>query len=267
MTAPTAHHLAGARGQVVLHRWSAEQPRFGVVLAHGYGEHARRYDHVADAFVAAGGEVVAPDHLGHGASEGDRASAESLEPMVDDLAAARDVLAGEHPDLPLVLLGHSMGAILAVRLAQRDLGAWQALVLTGPAIGGNPALEGALAMEPFPEIPIDPSVLSRDPAVAQAYMTDPLTYHGPFQKPMLEAMMAAGQAIAEGPGLGALPTLWLHGEADELVPIGPAREAVERIRGEATEEKSYPEARHEILNEVNREEVMGDVLAFATRFV
>ena len=72
---------------------------------------------------------------------------------------------------------------------------------------------------------------------------------------------------AQGPNLGELPTLWIHGEEDQLIPLEPTRETMEVIRGPATEEKIYPGARHEIFNETNRDEVLGDVVAFLDRHV
>jgi alpha-beta hydrolase superfamily lysophospholipase len=114
-------------------------------------------------------------------------------------------------------------------------------------------------------VPIDPAALSRDPAVGEAYAADPLVYHGPFARETLLGFGAAIEAIAAGPSLGALPTLWIHGEDDPIVPLGATREAVERIRGDDLEEHIYPGARHEVLNETNREEVLDDVVGFIRR--
>jgi alpha-beta hydrolase superfamily lysophospholipase len=69
-------------------------------------------------------------------------------------------------------------------------------------------------------------------------------------------------AVAEGGRLGSLPTLWIHGENDPLVPIAGAREAVERIRGDRYQERIYPDAMHELLNETNKDEVLDEVAAF-----
>ena len=129
-------------------------------------------------------------------------------------------------------------------------------------IGGNPGFKGLLAMDPLPDVPIDPAVLSRDPKVGEAYAGDPLVYHGPLTRPTLEAIFAAVDAISHGPGLGTLPTLWIHGEEDALAPLAATREAIERIRGDRLEEQVYPGARHEILNETNREEVLDEVAGF-----
>lgn len=255
--------IDGAFGKVVVHLWPNPDARYAVLLAHGYGEHAGRYEHVAQALVSDGATVVAPDHVGHGLSEGDRALVPDVDRMVDDFAAAR---AAAVPDgLPVVVLGHSMGGIIATRYLQRSPGGVSAAVLTGPVVGGNPMFQMLASMDPIPEVPIDPAMLSRDPAVGEAYAADPLVYHGAFLKPTLDAMFAAVAAIGEGPGFGELPVLWLHGEADQLAPYHVTAAAMEHLRGPATEEKVYPGAAHEILNETNKDEVIADVLAFLGR--
>jgi alpha-beta hydrolase superfamily lysophospholipase len=233
-----------------------------VILTHGFGEHSGRYEHVAQRLAADGAVVYAPDHYGHGRSDGERGQIDDVEVLVDDLATVVALAHSEHPGLPSALLGHSLGGIIVTRLVQRGDHGLSALVLTDPFIGGNPAFEGLLAMNPIPEVPIDPATLSRDPKVGEAYASDPLVYHGPLGRPTLEAIFAAVDAIAEGPRLGALPTLWLHGEEDALAPLAPTRAAIDRIRGDQLEEQIYPGARHEILNETNREEVLDEVASF-----
>src|SRR5215831_14061344 len=127
----------GSRGRIVVHEWPREHPRYVALIAHGYGEHAQRYAHVADHLVRHGAAVYAPDHLGHGQSDGERALVERVDDLVDDLDLAARKAREAHPDLPLVLLGHSMGGIVATRFAQRHPGRLAALVLSGPAIGGS----------------------------------------------------------------------------------------------------------------------------------
>lgn len=114
-------------------------------------------------------------------------------------------------------------------------------------------------------MPLDPSVLSRDGAVSAAYAVEPLVWHGPFQRPMLQAMAAALDAVAAGPALGDLPTFWVHGEADQLVPLAETRQLIAHLRGTRFEEHIVPEAQHEVFNEINRDEVLGLVTNFVHR--
>jgi alpha-beta hydrolase superfamily lysophospholipase len=165
----------------------------------------------------------------------------------------------------VVLIGHSMGGVIATAYAQRADPRLAALVLSGPVIGGNPAFESLLTMDPIPDVPIDPSILSRDDEVGRAYAADPLIWHGPFKRPTLEALFAMIAKIQAGPGLGSLPTLWLHGDQDALAPLEATRAAIDTVRGDELEEHVYPGALHEIFNETNRDEVLGDVTAFIDR--
>jgi alpha-beta hydrolase superfamily lysophospholipase len=246
-----------------VHRWSAPEPRCIVLIAHGYGEHAGRYAHVAERLVDdLGAAVYAPDHRGHGRTDGATGLVEDGEAITADLHDVAQAARAEHAGLPMALIGHSMGGLIATRFAQRFGDELVALVLSGPVVGGNPAFEQLLAMDPIPDIPIDPAVLSRDPAVGEAYAADELVYHGPFQRTTLEQLFAAIARVGEGPGFGDLPTLWIHGSDDQLVPLDATRPVVERLRGSTFTEHVYEGARHEVFNETNRDEVLDDVIAF-----
>jgi alpha-beta hydrolase superfamily lysophospholipase len=246
-----------------VHRWSAAEPRVIVLIAHGYGEHAGRYAHVAQRLVDdLDAAVYAPDHRGHGRTDGATGLVEDGEAITADLHDVADAARAEHPDLPVVLIGHSMGGLIATRFAQRFGDELTALVLSGPVVGGNPAFEQLLAMDPIPDVPIDPAVLSRDESVGAAYQADELVYHGPFQRTTLEQLFAAIARVAEGPSFGELPLLWIHGSDDQLVPLDVTRPVIERLRGEDHEEHVYAGARHEVFNEINRDEVLDDVVAF-----
>lgn len=253
------------RGTIVVHVWEGETARHLVLLAHGYGEHSGRYGHLASALVDRGASVWSPDHLGHGLSGGDRAVIVDFEETVDDLHRVAIMALGARPGLSVVLIGHSMGGLIATRYAQRYSGELAGLVLSGPLIGRHEFAELLLGLPELPDIPLDPGTLSRDPSVGEAYAADPLVYHGPFRRPMLEAMRSALAAVEAGPRFGDLPTLYLHGGEDPLVPIAATRPTVERLRGADFTERVYAGAKHEIFNETNRQEVIDEVVAFVDR--
>lgn len=268
MTEAEQLELAGTAGRVVVWHWAGEDPQFVAVISHGYGEHARRYDHVVERLIAAGAEVYAPDHQGHGRSDGDRVFIETFDDYVSDLAAAISLAADRHPGLPVVLIGHSMGGAISARYVQREgTGALAALVLSGPFIGGNPDLMGLVNLDPIPDVPIDPAGLSRDPATGQAYLDDEYVHHGPFLRETLLAIDVALADIAAGPDVGELPAIWLHGEDDPIAPFPLAEAALPRLIGAKGQRKSYPGARHEIFNETNRDEVIADVIEFLGQHV
>ena len=256
------HTLQGTEGQIAYRVWPHDDPVRVVILAHGYGEHIGRYDHVAAALGARGAVVAGPDHLGHGQSEGERVLVADPEHVVDDLHAVVQAVAAGHPGLPVVLVGHSMGGLIATRYAQRHGDGLAALVLSGPVLGSWTQATDLLAMDEIPDVPLDPATLSRDPEVGRAYAEDDLVWHGPFRRATLESLAAALETVGAAPPLGDLPTLWVHGEEDQLVPVGPSQEGVEALGLTDLRRHVYPGARHEVFNETNQDEVIGEVADF-----
>ena len=261
--------LAGSEGELSVRVWSHQAPARIVVLAHGYGEHIGRYEHVAAALVERGAVVYGADHLGHGESAGEQVLIADFEHVVDDLHEVVELARGEHPDLPLVLVAHSMGGLVGARYAQRYGQELAGLVLSAPSIGLAAVLAPVLVQLPegaeLPDEPIDPTVLSRDLAVGEAYANDPLVWHGGWKRQTLEAFHRANEAVDAGPGFGDLPVLYIHGEADQLVPMALAQPAVQRLKGTNFTEHIVPDARHETFNEFDKDATIGLVASFAER--
>ena len=267
MAASTTYEFEGETGRIFVRTWTNPDPAFILLLAHGFGEHSGRYEHVADALVAIGATVYAPDHRGHGRSHGQMGLVDDIEAIVTDAHAVAEQARADHPALPLVVIGHSMGGVIATRFVQRYPDEASALVLSGPVVGGNPGFALLLEMDPIPEIPIDPATLSRDPAVGAAYAADPLVYHGPLHRASLESLVGAVQTIADGGDFGALPTLWIHGTNDQLVPYDVTKDVMTKIGGTRLEHIPYEGAAHEVFNETNSDEVIADVTNFIRRVV
>ncbi|MFD7065282.1 alpha/beta hydrolase [Streptomyces sp. NPDC059906] len=256
------HTLTGTRGRIAVREWPAGRPRYVALLVHGYGEHAGRYEEVAGVLTGHGAAVYAPDHAGHGRSDGERVVVEDFEDVVTDVHAVADLARAAHPGLPVVMVGHSMGGLIASRYAQRHPGELTALVLSGPVIGDWELPRRLLALEEIPDTPISPASLSRDPAVGAAYAADPLVWHGPMKRPTLRAFVRTLETVAEGGDVGRLPLLWVHGDDDRLVPLPGSRVGVEPLSGGDLTVRIYPGARHEVFNETNRAEVFADVARF-----
>jgi alpha-beta hydrolase superfamily lysophospholipase len=256
-------NFEGNQGSVAMYVWPSAGARHIVILAHGYGEHLGRYDHVADFLIGRGAVVAGPDHVGHGRSAGDRVVVTDYELVVDDLHSVITRVKERHPGLGLVLVGHSMGGMIGARYAQRHGGELAGLVLSGPVLGSWTAVTDLLELDEIPDDPLDVSLLSRDPSVGDVYSDDELVWHGPFKRPTLAAIASELETISSGPELGPLPTLWLHGEADQLVPIAETRTGVAELGLTRLEEVIYPGARHEVFNETNK----GEVLARTADFI
>ncbi|MGP9707453.1 alpha/beta fold hydrolase [Brachybacterium sp. AOP24-D1-21] len=254
--------LVGHGGTLAGRAWTRPAPRRVAVLSHGYGEHTGRYDWVAAQLQAAGAAVYAADHLGHGRSDGQRVLISDYAPVVDDLDLVVQHAASQHPGMPVVLIGHSMGGMIAARYTQLHSDSLAATVLSGPVLGSWATVDELLALDEIPSTPIDPGTLSRDPAVGEAYVADPLVWHGDFARPTLEGLQQAMATIDEVGSVGEHPLLYLHGEADRLVPLPASWEGLNSLRGPQTFVKTYPGAQHEIFHETNRDEVIADVIGF-----
>lgn len=168
--------------------WLPDGTQRGVVLLfHGLGEHSGRYAHVAAALVDAGYVVHALDHRGHGKSEGVRVYVKTYDEFQRDLLQFRRLVEAEHPGLPVIVMGHSMGGNLAVGHVLDHQPGVTALVLSGPALKLGDSLPkwqvkillfiAKVAPKLRPQA-LDASTISRDPAVVAAYVADPLVYSG-----------------------------------------------------------------------------------------
>ncbi|MEU3306667.1 lysophospholipase [Nocardiopsis sp. NPDC006832] len=242
------------------------EPTWLAVLVHGYGEHLGRYDQVAEDLCAAGAVVYGADHRGHGRSSGERVLIDDYAGVVEDVHRVVTQARTAYRTIPLVLIGHSMGGMIAARYAQVYPESLQALVLSGPVLGRWTAAERLAAATEIPDDPIDPSVLSRDPEVGRAYLADELVWHGPFKRTTVEALLTELERGNASGTVGSLPMLWVHGSEDALVPVSDTRVGIERLAGEDFTARIFPGARHEVFNETDRDEVLAEVIRFAHRF-
>lgn len=265
--------LTGAGGlRLQAERWAAPDvaPRGAVVLVHGYGEHLGRYAHVVAALCRAGYTVFGVDHRGHGRSDGRRAATRRFDLFVDDLDLLVALAHADGP-LPVFLLGHSMGGLIATRCALRrdDLAG---LVVSGAAfkIGGEISRArrrvSALLARLLPDLPIvpgsPPGILSRDPEVERRFGEDPLTYRGKVRAGMAYGMFAAGEDARTRASSLALPLLVMHGADDTLTDPAGSVAVYEAARGPDKTLTLWPGLRHEIFNEPEGPEVIAAVVAW-----
>ncbi|WP_285757833.1 alpha/beta hydrolase [Nocardiopsis ansamitocini] len=259
----------GAQGAERLHvrAWAPAQgePDRLVVLVHGYGEHVGRYDYPAGFLCTRGAVCYGLDHRGHGRSSGERVLVEDIDGLVEDVHRVVTQARSAYRSLPLVLVGHSLGGLIAARYVQTHPEQVAGLVLSAPVLGRWTAVEELLEAAEIPDAPIDPATLSREESVGADYTADELVWHGPFKRRTLEAIRA-GLADASAAGrVRDIPLLWLHGSADALVPLEGTLQGVLSLAGPDTSARVFPGARHEVFNETNRDEVLAEVARFAGR--
>ena len=264
--------LNGA-GQVPIF-WQSWAPagdaRAVIVIVHGAGEHSGRYEYVAQALTGDGYAVFALDHRGHGRSGGSRALIDSMDNAVADVDALVYDARVRHPSVPIFMLGHSMGGTIALRYAIEHQHQLDGLVLSGPlaALEGAPAplrLIGKALAAIAPKTPligVDPKVVSRDQAVVDAYIADPLVHHRKLPARTLAELAAAIDGFPETVTAITIPTLILYGSEDKLCPPAGSQMLAERIAAQDKSIKAYPGLYHEILNEPERDEVLADLRAW-----
>jgi alpha-beta hydrolase superfamily lysophospholipase len=241
-------------------------PRGILVISHGLGEHARRYDHVAERLGGLGLIVVVPDHRGHGRSGGPRAGLKRFADYTDDLGR---VFAKVHqPGLPAFLLGHSMGGTIALDYALAHQDELAGLILSGAAVlPGEDQPKAALAVAKvlgrfLPSLPtarLDSAGISRDPQVVAEYNADPMVFHGKVPAGLAGGLVAVMESFPERLPQLTIPLLVLHGGEDKMTnPAGS--DLVAGRAGSADKTlKKYPGLYHEIFNEPEQDAVLDDV--------
>jgi alpha-beta hydrolase superfamily lysophospholipase len=221
-------------------------------------------------FAEHGCAVHAYDHRGHGRSGGVRCHVDRFDDFLDDLALVLDAVRSEHPELPVSLVGHSMGGLITLAfLAARKPRVANA-VTSGAAlsVGGVSPLRVALARGLRRLLPrlamgsgLDPEGLSRDPEVVRRYLADPLIVRTMTASLGAELLEAAPRTAALA-GEIEVPLLVLHGEADPICAAEGSRAFHAGVHTSGSALEIYPGLRHEIFNEPDRERVWQDVLGW-----
>ncbi len=261
----------GTRLRVV--DWSeGTEARAKLAFLHGWAEYADRYEHVAEWFSARGFACYGVDVRGHGHSEGLRGFIRSFDEYIDDTVAYVDwALEQGDSDLPLFLVGHSQGGLVATRFAEQRRIAEQlaGLIASAPLFGlaiqvpGWKAAMGDLMSRVWPslalEAGVNPDELSKDPERNKDYAEDPLIFSKATSRWFTETKLAQEQSLAEAQRI-AIPVLFLHSPDDTINAYSATRAIYDRVDIDDKTIKPYKGLRHELFNELEREEVFADVL-------
>jgi alpha-beta hydrolase superfamily lysophospholipase len=246
--------------RVLTRHWPAESSWARMLIVHGLGEHSGRYERTGALFADAGIDTWSFDLYGHGDSEGRRAHVDDFsvyrESVEERLSAVR-ALGG-----PTVLLGHSLGGLIALDYVLADHPAPDLLVLSSPGLSGGKAWQRVLApllARVIPTLAVPAAItgeqLSRDPEVGERYFADPLVLTKATAKLGAE-IFAAGDRVRDRLDRLEIPTLVIHGGVDTVVP---AKHSAVFEQHPKVERVLYPKLRHECFNEPEGPEVVGEV--------
>jgi alpha-beta hydrolase superfamily lysophospholipase len=269
---------------ITAYRWDPPAPPVAVFqVTHGMGEHAQRYAGLAAALGKAGFAVYAQDHRGHGATAGPGALGDPGDggwpALVADIGALSARIRAEHPGLPLILLGHSMGSFAVQQYLLDHSADAEGVILTGtaaidllePALDLGQPLDLTMFNAPFAPARTDYDWLSRDEAVVDAYVADPRCGFG-LTPAAARQMFEGARRLADPEQVARmrpdLPVLIVAGEADPvhsgLSLLGPLADRYRTAGLSDIVVRTYPGARHEILNETNRDDVIAGLAQWAT---
>lgn len=238
-----------------------------VLLVHGLGEHAGRYDALARRLNGWGFAVRGFDQYGHGESGGPRGGLPTDTRLLDDLADIVDsTRARMRRKTPLILLGHSMGGLVAARFVSLGLRPVAGLVLSSPALdpGLNPVQKLLLALLPkiTPNLRVgnglDASLISHDPAVVAAYRADKLV-HDRVSGRLARFIADAGPATVALAPSWQVPTLLLYAGADKLVNPAGSRAFAAAAPKQLVSAHCFETLYHEIFNELKSEPVFAEL--------
>ena len=270
------HHIGtfqGPRGaDIFWQTWRADaEPTGALLLIHGLGEHSGRYDHVVSALVGLGFQVYALDHLGHGRSGGEREVIQTFTDLLDPVWALHQLVQAKHPHLPLFVVGHSMGGLIATHHAIRHPDGIAGLALSGPAVLLNPRISkltiaiGKVLSVIAPKagvVGLDPNHICRDAQVVDQYVRDPLVFHGKVPARLAAEMLKAKHALKSLRGQLRMPLLVMQGMQDRLVEPSGAAWLVQGASSADKTLRTYDGLYHEIFNEPEKEQVIDDLLAW-----
>jgi alpha-beta hydrolase superfamily lysophospholipase len=258
-----------AGGSVYFQYWSpADQPRAGLLVAHGLAEHSGRYAHFAKFFTRRGYAVYALDFPGHGKSDGDSCHVGTFSEYSESVSLLREVFLGDFPGTDAFLVGHSMGGLVAASYLTERQSGLAGCILSGAAV--RPAVEPppiqqiivrflSRILPKLRVMQLDASQVSRDQDVVERYRNDPLVFSGKVTARLAEQLFGAMTALQEKFGTIELPMLILHGSSDGLTSPAGSQMLYERISSIDKKLIIYDGLYHEVYNEPEQETVMTDV--------
>jgi alpha-beta hydrolase superfamily lysophospholipase len=241
-----------------------ENPKAIIVLVHGLAEHCGRYDYVVKNLNEFGYGVYRFDNRGHGRSGGKRGYLDDFQKFIDDTDLFVDLAKNENPQIPVFMLGHSMGGFITAGYGCKYPGKLKGQVFSGPVIIELAIFDPLKEMdvENAPETPIPNSLsnlICRDRRVVEDYENDPLVLKETTLKLLTNVFIEGVQWLGENLKNYAYPCLILHGGDDQIVDKASAHYRHLNIASEDKDIKIYEGFFHEILNEAEKDQVLSDI--------
>jgi alpha-beta hydrolase superfamily lysophospholipase len=273
---PTMNHtdrmLQGYRDLALYaQRWQPPgEAKASIAIVHGFGEHSGRLGNVINWFVPKGYTVYAFDLRGHGRSEGRRGHVDDWDDLLEDVGVLLDWARSDAPDLPLFLLGLSVGGLIALDFASHRGQDLAGVIASAPALGELPVtplkiMLARLMARLWPtftqDAQLDTTALSRDASVGEAYASDPLVHGCATARYGLETLGAIPRVQSEAVLLD-VPCLIVHGSADQIIPPDCSREYFEKMTLADKTRFEYDGYYHEVFNDIGKEQVLADVEAW-----
>jgi len=266
-------HFKGIRDLRIYYQcWLPESESKAVLLiVHGLAEHSGRYMNVVNHFVPLGYAVYGIDHIGHGKSDGSRVYVRRFEDFTDTLKIFSDMISDWQPEKPIFLVGHSMGGLIGSIYLLDHQDKLSGAVLSGPSvkvpdnISSATVLVAKLFSTLMPKlglIALEAEGVSRDPAVVQAYLNDPLVYTGKTTARLGAELLKAMKCVAVDASKITLPILIVQGGEDRLVDPDGAQMLHDTVGSVDKTLKIYDGLYHEVFNEPEHLKVLGDVEAW-----
>jgi alpha-beta hydrolase superfamily lysophospholipase len=250
---------------------SSGVPQAILLIVHGLGDHSGRYLNYVEYFVPRGYALYSFDTRGHGRSSGARGYVERFDRYVEDVERRAAEARAEWPGTTLFVLAHSLGSLMGLSYARQHPDQMAGLIVTGTALQDAlqlPAWRRSLATalsRVTPSLKMNNGVplsgLSHDPAVMDAFETDPLTHTWGTPRLATEAEVVRAQ-IRQSAAAWRVPTLMLHGGSDPICLPEGARQFAAAAPPGLVEYSEYPELYHEIHNEPERDQVFGQIEAW-----
>ena len=244
-------------------------PKAVIIIIHGYAEHSGRYAHVAEYLASHGYAVETFDLRSHGKSAGKRVFIRSFDEFLSDVEIFLKRVQERHQGKNLFLLGHSMGGTIAVLFAITRKSALKGVILSGATLKLSDDISPFLVrissilgkiLPKLPTVKVDRDALSHDLEVMKKYDNDPLVYQGGIPARTGAEFTRATKLIQKQMELVTLPMLIMSGTADRLSDPEGSKQLYERAQSKDKTLKLYDGLYHEILNELEKEQVLGDIV-------